>query len=70
LTSEKTINAMSGSSGTIRSYSVNLLKFSRTVSTTTRTLRIYVSTMNKAVNAMKSLDNQIINNQTKRNKAL
>ena len=61
---------MSNSVQPIRKYVNSLKTFTTQVSLTTVKIHIYVSSMDKAKRAMKSLDDQIINKQQKRNKAL
>ena len=70
LTSENINASMSNSVQPIRKYVNSLKAFTTQVSLTTAKIHIYVSSMDKAKRAMKSLDDQIINKQQKRNKAL
>ena len=70
LTGPDVISAMKSDVAPIKKYIRTLQEFTTQVSSTTRTINIYVTSMERAKKAMKNLDDVIIKNKDKRNKAL
>ena len=70
LTSTEISKRMSSNTGSLRTYTARLSEFTKQVKHTTKYVQIYVTGLNKAKEALKSLDKQIIDKANKRNKAL
>ena len=70
LTSDDVLGSMKVDVAPIKRYIGTLKVFSNQISSTTKIVNIYVTTMERAREAMQNLDDVIIKNKEKRNKAL
>lgn len=67
----KEINAnLVATGGNIKVYVDRLVSFTKQIGVTTKSVKIYITTLDKAKEALQALDRQIINNERARNNAL